>query len=195
MLLSGGEPFEHPNLFEFANITKSLSFIPIIISNGSFALFSDIYKKAKKLEIPVQVTNDKEFYSKDYSNNPNLQVPWISFSNKVMGNITPCRRTVENKIKTSRVSPTCFNFRSFALHTKLSVDLVYFEAEMGKVCTPTINIDGSIRAGEMDTCHKIGHVKTSTRTDIYKAVKEMKCNRCGLEENLSEQTKKAIGIL
>jgi hypothetical protein len=60
------------------------------------------------------------------------------------------------------------------------------------MCTPSVNIDGTIVAGEADTCHHLGTV-SSTVADIEEALCTMTCNKCGLGKLLSPMHLEAIG--
>jgi hypothetical protein len=69
----------------------------------------------------------------------------------------------------------------------------FFKFEkLGYFCTPSINVDGTIRAGEADTCFKIGHVSDDV-VDVLKNISGMKCNKCGLVENLSPEHRVILG--
>jgi hypothetical protein len=65
-------------------------------------------------------------------------------------------------------------------------------ALQGRICCPSINIDGTVVAGETDTCHPIGTVD-STMEEIEEALRTMHCNRCGLVKNLQPKYLEAIG--
>lgn len=63
-----------------------------------------------------------------------------------------------------------------------------------KMCTPSVNVDGSIVAGESSLCCKIGSVD-STCDELVDGILNIKCNKCGLEDNLTPMHKEAIGLL
>ena len=60
------------------------------------------------------------------------------------------------------------------------------------MCTPSINIDGSIVAGESTSCFKIGSVLDSDSV-LYQNLINMKCSMCQLIQNLSRVHLEAIG--
>jgi len=59
------------------------------------------------------------------------------------------------------------------------------------MCTPSINIDGTIVAGESPLCHKIGTIDTPD-TEIVQELLNMNCNNCGLEDNLPTELKEIL---
>jgi hypothetical protein len=61
-----------------------------------------------------------------------------------------------------------------------------------KFCTPSININGTIVAGEAPSCAAIGRI-TDDPTTITKNVRELDCDNCGLSKNLPEELRKAGG--
>lgn len=197
ILLTGGEPFEHPQIGEMAGHLRRLDKFhvyhqaPIITTNGSWVDDPEKVKLAREMEIPIQVTNDPRYYPTIIARDKFRHIPGVSFESSLRV-IFPCRRTKENRIKPTRLSPMCFNLRSATRSIGgLAGGLREIEM-MGKHCSPAINVDGSIVAGEADTCHFIGTVHDDVLT-IERALKTMKCNRCGLQKNLSPLHLNAIG--
>ena len=197
ILLTGGEPFEHPELGEMAAHLRRLDKFhvyhqaTIVTSNGTFIDDPEKVKLAHWLGLPIQVTNDSRYYPKILDRSKFRDIPDLSFESTLRV-IFPCRRTKENRIKPTRVSPMCFNLRSTTRSLGgLPGGLRQIEM-LGKHCSPAINVDGTIVAGEADTCHPIGSVHDDVLT-IERNLKTMKCNRCGLNANLSPLHLKAIG--
>ena len=60
-----------------------------------------------------------------------------------------------------------------------------------KMCSPSIDVHGDVRAGESRFCHKIGTVESSF-AELSNNLLAMKCNKCGLEDNLSPMHLRAI---
>jgi len=106
--------------------------------------------------------------------------------------ISPFGRAVINKIPMNRQSPTCFNLRSICRRFR---DFKYSMAQLRgllKFCTPSINIDGTIAAGENNGCTTIGTV-TDNNLVLTNRLCSMTCRRCGLVDNLIPELKKVIG--
>jgi hypothetical protein len=91
------------------------------------------------------------------------------------------------------MSPLCYNLRSAVHTTGDFATAIALLRSMRKMCIPSVNVDGSISAGETNFCHIIGNVDSSNE-EITKRILKMKCNNCGLEENLSPMHKKVIGL-
>jgi hypothetical protein len=191
IILSGGEPFDHPDIFDLISLAQERRFIVMVTSNGLFALDPEMRQRARGCGAMIQITNDSRYYGRDLSlirkiftdNN-------FSFEDRIRL-IFPCRRTKKAGIAPTRLSPMCFNMRS-ATRSYDIISAVSVLQIQGKICSPSINVDGSIRAGETDTCFKLGTVD-STEADLDEAYRNMKCNRCGLIDNLDDQHRSAIG--
>jgi hypothetical protein len=193
LLVSGGEPFEHPRVFDMAERLKQVALEDILFvsfaSNGHFCFDDDKMRKVEAMGIGVQVTCDHRYYSK--------LVPRERFTSEqfffedTLRTIFPCERSQASGIATNRQSPTCFNLRSATRSLGYIVGTSML-ALKGRVCTPAINIDGSVVAGEADTCHKLGTVDMSLE-ELHDSICNMRCNRCGLGDNLSQMHLDAIG--
>lgn len=90
-----------------------------------------------------------------------------------------------NGLKANNVlAPKCFNLRSICNRNTTS----FFEGikllEMrGKFCTPSVDICENICLGESSFCTPIGTVKM-TDEELLNNVRSLKCNKCGMEDNL-----------
>jgi len=189
LFLSGGEPTEHPNFLEFAYMaidyvrTKKIGFI-LCASNGMFLDDEKYAKEILKLGINLQITNDSEFYPKRIKFNDD---PHLTYVNKLTV-VTPLGRAANlSRISTCQ-SPMCFNLRSIVSHLRdLGESLKYLRSRI-KMCSPSINVDGTLVAGEAPSCHAIGTVQ-STGEEITKNILNIQCGRCGLQKNLKGQLK------
>lgn len=191
VILSGGEPFEHPNIFTMIGKTQGRGLSTIVATNGLFVLDEAKYTMAVASGVMIQVTNDARYYPRSLKlMQHKFEVPGWSFENHI-GGIFPCRRTREGCIKATRYSPTCFNIRSITNQYDI-ISAVIMQESKGKICSPSINVDGSIRAGETDTCFRLGTVD-STEAELDEKLRTMSCNICGLRDNLNTKHLKAIG--
>lgn len=195
LTISGGEPFEHPNIDTIlktcAEFHKRTRTVVTVCSNGLFALDEEKFKLAERCGLVIQVTNDKRYYGRDlWLIKHKFDRPLMCFEDRIRI-IVPCRRTRENKITSTRMSPMCFNLRSAVRQFGFEKGIVVLEVN-GKYCTPSVNIDGSIVAGEADTCFGIGDIYMKPG-DMTESVLQMRCSRCGLRNNLSSFHKAVIG--
>jgi hypothetical protein len=195
LLISGGEPFEHPDVFTMAEMVKVYALehvlMPAFASNGHFAGNAEKTAAVRSTGIGVQVTCDPRFYNRLLlPSDPLFRESQFTFESNIR-TIFPCRRTQENGIVATKNAPNCFNIRS-ATRTMGFVQGQLLLALQGRVCCPAINVDGTVVAGETDTCHPIGTVD-SPLDEIEQALREMRCNRCGLIRNLQPRYLEAIG--
>lgn len=187
IMISGGEPTEHPQLFEFLDLLGP-EWHTILMSNGLFLKDEKIKNKVFSYKnLAIQIYNDPRYYPVTVEDPKH---PRIVYGNRI-NLMSPFGRAVKNGIKSERSAPVCFNLRSCARTTKNFSEAVLALRMNGKMCTPSIKITGDIIAGEAPTCYKIGTVESS-EDDLLKNLLSMSCNKCGLENNLSAPLKKYI---
>jgi hypothetical protein len=161
-----------------------------LLSNGMFLTDQELTKAILDLDIFVQVTNDPRFYPKEV---PHVEHKNIIYENNIRL-VSPFGRALENNIPVTRQSPLCFNLRSIVRHYHDFFQGLLMLRQKVKMCTPSINIDGSISAGESNSCHHIGTVNDSNLVLTNKLC-SMTCAKCGLVHNLDDPHKTAIGEL
>lgn len=192
IVVTGGEPIYHPNFFfiieELQKIGTNINII--VTSNGLFLNNKELTKKVLELNIPIQITNDKRYYPKS--------IPYIEHKNLdyvyEIQQIYPMGRAISNKIPIFNVkAPKCFNIRSIA-RTKKEFsfsDVIKLLESYGKFCTPSITIDGIIKAGEFKGCNSIGSIYNSDEI-LLKNLRSLNCNNCGMEDILSSDMLRVI---
>lgn len=195
LFISGGEPTDHPQFFEFIDIALKKEFFILVMSNGLWVNDEIMRKKIFTLvttndNISFQITNDKRYYPK--------QIPIINHDKcdyeTQLRVLSPFGRAVTNNLPTTAKYPFCFNLRSLVNTFKSLPAAIMYLRKSSKFCTPSINIDGSISAGESNQCYKIGDINQSFEL-ITNQILNMHCNKCGLESNLLDIHKKAINIV
>lgn len=200
IILSGGEPFEHPQLENMVKLANKATVVTIVASNGLFTLDPEKLEIAKRLEAFIQVTNDERYYPKriDESKLKPMMVGkprerrGVSLEKNVRI-MDGCKRSKAAGYNPTRFSPFCFNLRSITRRIGFPAAVSMLEYS-GKFCSPSINVDGTIVAGEADTCLPIGDIQNNQQIRVVeKSLKKMKCNRCGLLNNLDEEQANAIG--
>lgn len=201
-LLSGGEPTLHPDFIDYVKAAKGLGGMVLIASNGHFLKNYQYTKAIYALcdrETHIQITTDKRYYKEGPTLSPLPAPAQVTLIDEVP-TIFPCRRVRENKLTSTCRSPHCFNLRSAIRHMHkkglpaaqaLAAGIMFLERQHTRTCAPSINVDGTVRAGEMDTCHCIGTVQDSLET-LATNLLNMECNHCGLYEALSNFHKTAI---
>jgi len=194
ILLTGGEPSEHPQFIEIVELLKRKMERPellIIASNGMFLHNKQYAKEILSLGIMIQITNDKRFYPQG--------VPVIEHENLCyiteINHLFPIGRAVTNNLCMDDMEikityPKCFNARSIIRsgHITSFQDLMeFYEFKLQKFCIPSIDINGGVHIGETDECFQIGTVRDNPKIlfDNIKSLKIGDCNKCGLEDNIS----------
>jgi len=186
--VSGGEPLEHPDFFELINLAKEQTTV-IVLSNGMFLEDQATRDRVLELNVPLQITNDPRFYPKMISK---FKHPLFGYEDHIR-TIASLGRAKENGLVTNRIAPMCYNLRSFVRKLNCFWQSVFQLRTMGKFCSPSINIDGSISAGESSCCHRIGTIESSDR-ELTQNLLRMECNLCGMEDKLKPMYRQAIGL-
>jgi len=194
LFISGGEPTEHPQFFEFMDILLKQKFFVLVMPNGSWIDDETFRKKVFSLlqtneNVSFQITNDKRYYPKQI---PKINHEKICYESQLRL-ISPFGRAITNNLPITTQFPFCFNLRSTINAFKNLQAAITYLRSSSKFCTPSINFDGSISAGESNQCYKIGNVSQSFEA-ITNQILNMHCNRCGLELNLNDSHKKTINI-
>ena len=191
MMISGGEPTEHEALIELLLIARSADMHVSLLSNGEFLHDKAPRRRDKILELVnlVQVTNDPRFYPRRVEHFPHPKVLWETKIRMV----SPQGRaaTRDYGLPVTSQYPSCFNLRSASRVMGFENAVLHLRI-LGKACTPSINIDGSLSAGESPLCKKIGYITDSCKT-IEHNVRLLRCTRCGRTNNLNSEQREAVG--
>lgn len=193
IMLSGGEPTDHPQFCEFVRLAKDrLGNEPmriLVLSNGLFWRDEERRNEYMALGVQFQVINDPRYYPTKVDR---IEHPNVLYDDKIMAPLSPFGRAKANGFEAGRLSPLCFNLRSAARNFRDFRNAVMFLRQKGKMCIPSIITDGSIVAGESKFCHKIGTVGSSN-LELTNRLVQMRCNACGLVDNLTPELRAAIG--
>lgn len=190
IMVSGGEPMEHPDVLTMLKMAIDVGFKTTLLSNGMFLADQKLTKTILDMEVLVQVTNDSRFYPKKVSHVEHKNIMYED----TIRLVSPFGRALENKIPVTRQSPLCFNLRSIVRHYHDFFQGLLMLRQKVKMCTPSVNIDGSLSAGESNSCHRVGTVNDSNLV-LTNKVCSMTCDKCGLVRNLDDLHKTAIGEL
>lgn len=188
VLLSGGEPADHPRVIDMIRTAKKSGMHVQLLSNGMF-LGEDPARRMAILDLvdSVQVTNDPRYYPKRIEH---YEHPKVAFERRLR-QLSPFGRAAGSR-ECSRQAPLCFNLRSLT-RALGSVELAVWElARRMRFCVPSINTDGSVVCGESPSCSPVGHASDSLE-DLTARIVELRCSRCGLVRNLDTMHRNAIG--
>lgn len=199
VLVSGGECSEHPDIIEILDRVEQAGMMPMMITNGMWLEDDDLKSQILKPDrrIYVQVTNDNRFYptAPPDSDDPRVtRVPNLTL-------LVPLGRAANRSFKEpqQRKYPSSFNLRSAtralgSFEHAVALQRVRAMGGSSGQCTPSVSENGDVLIGETRFCYKIGTIN-STNDELTQAVLEMgSCNRCKLEDQLSMEHKRAIGL-
>lgn len=198
VLLSGGECTEHPDIVRFVEIVVAEGFWPFLITNGMWLGNAELRAALLRPEWPnllVQVTNDDRYYPQRLP--VKIEDRRLIYSERIPGGLLPLGRAARKVDELKMKGPSSFNLRSMTRQlgsvTK-AIALIRLRAMAGLngQCTPSISDRGDVMAGESRNCFRIGTVDSSEE-ELTRALVEMRCNRCGLVDNLTPVQKRAIG--
>jgi hypothetical protein len=204
ILISGGECTEHPEIVHIVEEVVRQKILPVLLTNGLWLANAELRAALLRPEWPqlfVQVTNDPRFYPKPIPEGTDLSDKRITFVPSLTHLVTLGRaarkKNIDQKGLPMKSAPTSFNFRSATRSlgsAEQAVAMLRMRAMQGRSghCSPSITEDGSIVAGETRQCFRVGTVD-STVEEITRATCEMRCNECGLVDNLTQEQKRAIG--
>jgi MoaA/NifB/PqqE/SkfB family radical SAM enzyme len=205
VLLSGGECTEHPQILRFINEVERVGMLPLLITNGEWladrTLRSLILKE--KRNIRVQVTYDPRFYPGE---GPPRVVDSRVLYVETLTHLLPLGRMARRPGEADkgiplRASPSSADLRLLVAQGMSFSQAVCFmrtryasgQSQTGQ-CTPSINYDGTVHAGETRNCFVIGTVKSSNR-ELTEALRGMgSCNRCGLEDGLYDNERHVLNL-
>lgn len=203
ILLSGGECTEHPDIVKYVEAVIGLGWVPMLLTNGMWLADKDLRESLLRPEwkqLFVQVTHDPRFYPKDppivIDDSRITYIPSLT----LLIPLGRAKRKPGLSAETGlpkRNAPSSFNLRSLTRSLRSFNEAVVMmraraASGMSGHCSPSVADNGDVMAGETRDCFKIGTVD-STNEELTKALIEMKCNACGLVDNLSPAHKRAIG--
>ncbi len=182
IMLSGGEPTEHPDILKIIERLKDWNVV--LLSNGMF-LSTPLKTPILDSGIAIQIYNDPRYYPIRIKP---IQHPRVLFADEI-NLLSPFGRA--KGMKSERMGPLCFNLRSCVRATRSFKEGLMAVRSRMKMCIPSVDVSGNICAGESRFCHKIGTVESSFGV-LANNLLAMKCNKCGLEDNLQSEHLKAI---
>ncbi len=163
IVLSGGEPTQHPDILRYIHMVLALpGVLPrqcVLISNGVFLEDWSLREEILASGVTIQITRDRRFYPRAV---PEVEHPRITYVDQLLG-ITSFGRARKNGIEATRCSPECYNLRALAQRYGFGYEALRRLRAFGKYCTPTIDADGTVRAGEASECLAIGTVRSTSR--------------------------------
>ena len=208
LLISGGEPTEHP---DFSYIVETLAekckpLAMVIVSNGSFAEDEDRINAVVRLmyKLPflrLQITSINGLYKNhDYivSKKKYLRGFFkdrVSFETDRIVMMRPLGRAATNPDIMKMVEQTnngytdCTNTTLISMQTQNIKDFAYNCEMRGKFCMPMVDYKLDVHMSESMLCPSVGNLKEDGFLKIFESMKNfVPCGRCG-------NTKKSMALI
>lgn len=213
IVITGGEPTEHPQFVEllellFGRSLKHYKPIPSLVTittNGFWCLeHPDEARRiahgipSMAIQVEWQVSADKRYYPKRLDvDNPLFKEDGFTLCDDCVTRIYPQGRAVDNNIPFQAKAPKCFNLRSIVKSVSSDSSIIQSPlsyAVMGLLmrgysCTPSIGINGEIKLGESKLCPTCASIYDDIPV-IEDKIRKFHCHNC--EHLLSEEMIKYI---
>lgn len=205
LMLSGGEPTDHPAFHDFLNYAlMNFNGVVFVLSHGAYLKTnSDVDGLLGRYpNVMFQFTSDPLYYTKLISKDviayiQSKQNAYVTESLMDMGGlIYPQGRAIRmgvTPLTTRSKAAKCFNLRSVVNSGYDLKGAIQVLRSKQKMCTPSVNIDGSISMGESNECPSIGQTDTDPSV-LTESVKCSQCDECGMIGGLPAPYKQAIGF-
>lgn len=210
---SGGELFEHPDILEVLKIIEEywlkmrfrgpLTFATngreLVRNKKVYQAMDQLKRKYGKKYFIIQVTDDPKYYPDPLSDKEKY---WLTKLGAIIDEVPsdpvhgakllyPQGRALKNHPSThwNTNAPKCANCILVAkqLHAGSFQNLVDTMMQHGRVCTPVIAPDGSIKVGESALCPSVASIY-DTESEIMRKIRECDCHACTIAWKRLEQT-------
>ena len=199
--ITGGEPTEHPQFWEFMKLISEKmkdTNVCSIVSNGMNLSDSDISKviELRKSDgvFAWQISSIEPYYPIKINLDQQIfKLPEFVIENEIQV-LEPVGRAKNHKDwNFNAKAPQCFNVRSMVRSTQNFPTTILLLRSKGRFCTPQIGYDGSIKLGESTLCPAVAHI-TDSEKNIVKKINNFRCEGCkGLLDKLPQNYRNAIG--
>lgn len=196
LMITGGEPFEHPqwcSFLEYAYRNVNNAIIEVATNGRYLQEYHEVMRQyvASHAAMMFQITNDPKYYPYKLERSlPIFNLPNVVFIDNVP-NIYPQGRA-QHMPHHSKGSKCC-NIRMVVKQIKsfsLQENLMAMAAK-DKVCTPFIDIHGNIKLGESDLCPACSSIYKK-ESDIIRDIWNFECHKCDFINEKLEQKYKDI---
>ncbi|MEG1142582.1 MAG: radical SAM protein, partial [Clostridia bacterium] len=157
LVISGGEPTEHPYFFDILDeCTKLMGLNRVVVtSNGMFLDNKKFTKRLINKKVQVQITNDRRFYPKNINKVANKR---FTYTDRLESVTNYGRAKMNGIADKTNYAPKCYNILSVARQCdSLQETMQIIEGQIHKFCGLGIETDGQIRVGESIQCKKLGN--------------------------------------
>ena len=192
IVITGGEPTEHPEFVEFmeylADFIKKNNILAFVtVTTNGFWILNNQEKSKEIVSLfdnrgfEFQVSTDKRYYPIKLDTTKRIfRERGFTLCDNCVEALYPQGRALELENATyNAIASKCFNVRAISKqipNCKLN-NIVTLLASRGKFCTPHIKIDGGVGLGESDLCPKCCSIYDSMDV-IMDKIKAFKCDGC-----------------
>ena len=199
--ITGGEPTEHPQFWDFMKILSkrmTKDNICSITSNGMNLSDADIDRiielRKSKGEFLWQISSIPPYYPIKIDTNQNVfKLPEFVVARELQKLDPIGRAKLHPEWNFNAKAPQCFNFRSIIRSTHDFYLTIVMQRARLRFCTPQIGYDGSIKVGESTLCPAVANIFDSEK-EIVDKICNFKCDGCREVLNkLPQNYRNAIG--
>ena len=196
--VSGGEPTENP-LWEFfvkELLKTSGVMIVSLVTNGAW--IED--KKTRLAVASLKRFHKDRFFIQVYSNPAYYQDHEWTVDHEAQFRSIGCIADFDSPIESmqdlgrarancvaetmeSKHVPSCINSHLLAVQSRSLQHFLSMAAQTGKVCRPTIDVDGGIHMSESRLCPSVAHVSDGAEEIFSKMRDSRPCKGCRLYKN------------
>lgn len=184
IVISGGEPFMHPHIYELCKrITKPF----MICSNGNFIKNPFLKRVAISIShlsnyMGLQVTSTKELYPNYWDIRKRLRefddIPGVRLCMDINIYIKNLGRAENYPVNKTYPAPSCMNGHLVFKQTKTFAEAGEEFNKKGIFCHPLVDWQGNIHLSESWLCPSIGNVNTPYDILLQKLHDTPPCKKC-----------------
>lgn len=209
VMLTGGEPTEHPLWADYARELLRLPSVKVmvILTNGAWIENSKTRITMAKLirsqkgRVQVQVyTNPKYYRDHKWTLEHEAQYRSIGcrpdFNDPLfMQDLGRARKNYAEEIQSSDRSPSCTNSHLLAIQTASMQHFSAATITSGKMCRPLIDVNGGIHMSESWLCPTVAHISDGINVAFQKMRASRPCGGCRLYPNIAKYHPQQAAIL
>lgn len=204
VIISGGEPTEHPDFLEFVKIFMASTppHVLVCIATNGIWMQNHTYETMELLNryserLLIQVTSVDGYYpTKIDTSLPIFKHKLVKVCTEIESMYPQGKALTNNIPHPAPKGPKCANVRLIMHQIQLKSlrnMMAMMLARKGLVCTPHIGIDGSIKLGESDLCPACSSIYKSEK-EIIQDILAFRCKGCKEAlDNLIPQARAIIG--
>jgi organic radical activating enzyme len=185
VVISGGEPFMHPNIYEMC---KKLKCLFIVTSNGNFITNPFLKRTAIAIgNLPncngIQITSVNGLYPNYWNiikhQKEFLDIPMVNMCIDINIHIKDLGRAKDNfPVDSTYPAASCTNLHLVAKQTKSLQETIAELNKRDKFCKPLIDYQGKIHASESWLCPSYGTVDTPYNVVWQRLKDSLPCGKC-----------------